>query len=34
MSFIAVDAPDFVVQTVGGLALSNVLAVKGGQVVS
>ena len=34
MSIVAVDAPDFVVQTVSGLALGDVLAVEGGQVVS
>ena len=31
---IAVDAPDLIVRAVGGLALSGVLAVKGGEVVS
>ena len=34
MLHIAVDAPDLIVRTVGGLALSSVLTVKGGEVVS
>ena len=34
VSFVTVDAPDFIVQTVVGLALSDVLAVEGGEVVS